>query len=270
MSEPAAPHTAADTDRGDAVDAFHDGAFAVRQPRRGGHRAGLDALLVAAAVPADAAGLLVDLGAGVGVAGLAALARAPELAAALVERDAATAALARASLALPGNAALARRARIVEVDVTAPAALRAAAGLAAGAADWVILNPPFHPAGRVRVSPAAGRRAAHVAAAGDLDAWLRVAAWALKPDGRVALIYRADALPAVLAALAGRFGGLVLHPIHPRAGTPAHRIVVTGRRGSRALPAILPGLVLHPPGSNLYLPAADAILRGRAGLACGP
>lgn len=245
---------------------LHDGAFAVLQPRRGGHRAGLDALLVAAAVPDDATGHLVDLGAGVGTAGLAALARVPGLTATLVERDAATVALAGAGLALPDNAGLAVRTSIAAVDVTAPAAARVAAGWMAGAADWVILNPPFHPAGRVRVSPADSRRAAHVAADGDLDAWLRAAAWALKPDGRVALIYRADALAAVLAALAGRFGAVAVTPIHPRADAPAHRIVVTGRRGSRAAPEIRPGLVLHPDGSNLYLPAADAILRGRTGL----
>lgn len=248
------------------VTRLHDGAFVVLQPRRGGHRAGLDALLVAAAVPGDATGHLVDLGAGVGTAGLAALARVPGLTATLVERDPAAVALARAGLALPENGDFAARASVAAVDVTAPAAARAAAGWMAGAADWVILNPPFHPAGRVRVSPAPGRRAAHVAADGDLDAWLRAAAWALKPDGRAALIYRADALANVLAALAGRFGAIDLTPIHPRADAPAHRIVVTGRRGSRAAPQIRPGLVLHPDGSNLYLPTADAILRGRAGL----
>lgn len=245
---------------------FHDGAFAVWQPRSGGHRAGLDALLLAAAIPSEATGLVADFGAGVGVAGLAALARAPGLTAVLVERDSATAAQARASLLLPETAALASRARIAEVDVTARAAARTAAGLVEGGADWVILNPPFHPAGRVRVSPDEPRRAAHVANDGDLDAWLRVAAWALKPDGRVALIYRADALTTVLAALSGRFGAVTITPIHPRADAVAHRIVVTARRGSRALPSIRPGLVLHPADGNLYLPAADVILRGQAGL----
>ncbi|MBP0652303.1 hypothetical protein J8J40_35105, partial [Mycobacterium tuberculosis] len=72
------------------------------------------------------------------------------------------------------------------------------------------MNPPFHPAGAVRVSPSTGRRAAHVAADGDLVAWLRAACWALKPDGRLALIYRADALAAVLDGLAGRFGGVAI------------------------------------------------------------
>ncbi|MBP0651390.1 methyltransferase, partial [Mycobacterium tuberculosis] len=85
---------------------FLDDAFRVLQPRQG-HRAGLDALLLAAAVPTDATGVLADFGAGVGVAGLAALTRAPALTAVLVERDPVTAAWARRSLALPGNAALA-------------------------------------------------------------------------------------------------------------------------------------------------------------------
>ncbi|TIT88992.1 MAG: methyltransferase, partial [Mesorhizobium sp.] len=57
-----APDTPAHT-----VDAFHRGRFWLVQPRSG-HRAGMDAMMLAAAVPSSFAGRLADFGAGAGAA----------------------------------------------------------------------------------------------------------------------------------------------------------------------------------------------------------
>ena len=57
------------------LDAFLGGRLTLRQ-LPSGHRAGTDAVLLAACVPPNAKGLGVDVGAGVGAAGLSALARA--------------------------------------------------------------------------------------------------------------------------------------------------------------------------------------------------
>ncbi|MEJ1157804.1 tRNA1(Val) (adenine(37)-N6)-methyltransferase [Prosthecomicrobium sp. N25] len=247
------------------LDRFLGGRLAIEQPGRGRHRAGLDAILLAALVPPDAAGHLVDLGAGVGTAGLAAAIRAPGLRVTLVERDPAAVALARANAARPENGLLGR-VMVAEADVTAREAAREAAGLARESADWVILNPPFFAPGAVNASPAAARAAAHVLPEGGLAAWLRTAAALARPGGRLAVVFRADGLAEILAGLAGRFGAAAVRPVHPRAGEAAHRILVTATKGSRAAPGILPGLVLHPPGSSRYLDEADAVLRGEAGL----
>ena len=51
-------------------DAFLGGQLRLRQPRSG-HRAGHDAMLLAAATPARSGDRVVDFGAGVGAAGLA-------------------------------------------------------------------------------------------------------------------------------------------------------------------------------------------------------
>jgi tRNA1(Val) A37 N6-methylase TrmN6 len=70
-----------------------------------------------------------------------------------------------------------------------------------------------------------------------------------------------------MAALADRIGEIAIFPLFPRAGIAAHRLIVTGVKGSRAAPRILPGMVLHPDGgSGRYLPEADAILKGDRGL----
>src|SRR5438105_5275830 len=98
-------------------DAILGGRLVLRQRRRG-HRVGHDAILLAAATGGRAGEQAVDLGAGVGAAGLALAVRVPGLAVTLVERDPALVALATAN----GRAnALADRVRAVALDVTAPA-----------------------------------------------------------------------------------------------------------------------------------------------------
>lgn len=250
------------------LDRFHDGRVLIEQPAKGRHRAGLDAVLLAAVVPSDATGRLVDLGAGVGTAGLLAAARAPGLAVVLAERDDEAVSLARANASRAENAAFGPRVTVSAVDVLRRGAIRDAA-LPRESFDRVIVNPPFFAPGSVRPSPDARRAAAHVFAEGTLADWMRVAASVLAPKGRLGLIFRGDGLDEILDALAGRFGDVALRPVHPRADAPAHRLLVTATKGSRARPSILPGLVLHPADSDLYLPEADAILRGRADLSGG-
>ena len=93
-------------------DAFLGGQLRLRQPKSG-HRAGHDAMLLAAATPARAGDRVVDFGAGVGAAGLAVARRIPGIGLVLVEIDAGLADLAR------GNAAANRLlADIVVLDVT--------------------------------------------------------------------------------------------------------------------------------------------------------
>src|SRR5258708_28337702 len=85
-------------------DAVLGGALRLRQPRRG-HRVGHDAILLAAACPAHGSEHVVDLGAGVGAAGLAVAARAPGVTVTLVEIDPDLAVLAADNARLNGLAA---------------------------------------------------------------------------------------------------------------------------------------------------------------------
>src|SRR5437764_8210097 len=93
-------------------DAFLGGRLRLRQPRAG-HRAGHDAVLLAAATAARAGQRVVDFGAGVGAAGLALASRVSGLDLVLVEIDPRLAALARDNAALNDIAA-----RVVVLDVT--------------------------------------------------------------------------------------------------------------------------------------------------------
>jgi tRNA1(Val) A37 N6-methylase TrmN6 len=246
------------------TDGFLGGAVTLVQPRRG-HRAGLDAALLQALAPSNATGLAIDLGAGVGAVAFSVAARAQALTVVGVERDPALVAFGTQALTLPQNARFARRVRLVAADVTEGRSVAEAIGLGDSRADWVLMNPPFDAEGRGSPSPDAARRDAHVAEPGALKAWIARAAVLLAPGGRLALIYRGDALTEVLQALPAGFGAVRIWPVHPSENAAAARILVTARRGSRAPLAIMPGLVLHQPDGS-WAPRADEILRGKAEL----
>ncbi len=234
-------------------DSLLGGAVRLLQPVRG-HRAGTDAVLLAAAAPASTGDVVTDAGAGTGAVGLMIAARlAVRLI--LVERDAALADLCRRNLALNG-----REGHVAAADLLDRHSW-AAAGLAAGAADLVVTNPPFLEAGRGRPSPDPARAAAHVLPAGGHGVWLQSCATLLRPGGRLALVQRADRLAAILAGLEGGFGAIVLRFVQPRAQESAIRVLVRAVKGSRAPLAILPPLVLHD-ADGAFTPEAAALHRG--------
>lgn len=247
------------------IDAFHRGAYWLVQPARGAHRAGMDAMMLAAAVPAGFSGRLADLGAGAGAAGLAVAARCPAARVVLVERAPEMADCARRGIAHEGNAAIAGRASVLEADVTERGAARRAAGLGDNAFDFAVMNPPFNPPGDRR-SPDALREAAHAMEAGLFEAWLRTAAAIVRPGGGLALIARPESLGEILLALERRFGAVEIRPIHPRCDAPAIRVVLRGVRASRARLTLRAPLFLHPDASPGFTAEADAINNGRVTL----
>lgn len=249
---------------GHSVDAFHRGRFHLVQPEKG-HRAGMDALILAACVPSGFAGSVVDLGAGSGAAGLAVLSRCAGARATLVEREPEMVEAARLTLALPENLEFASRATILPADIELSGKVRVTAGLADNAFDFAVMNPPFNSAGD-RATPDALRKSAHVMTDGLLEAWIRTAAAILKPDGAFAIIARPVSLPEVLAAIERRFGGAEIMLVYPRSDAAAIRFVLRARRGSRAKLAFAPPLMLHAATGNGLTPRADAIINGETGL----
>jgi len=244
-----------------SLDAILGGRLKLRQ-MRDGHRVGLDAILLAAAAGAPVA-RIADVGAGVGAVGLALLQRWPQASGALIEIDPELAALAEENAALNG---LAARARVIVADALDPKSRRAA-GLADETADLVVTNPPYLAAEAARVSPDARRARAHVAGGGAaaLAEWVVACLALLAPGGRFVMIHRADALPSLLPAFAGRIGDLALRPVHPRADAPAIRLLISGTKGSKAPLRLLPGLTLHE-ADGAATPLAAAIQRGEAEL----
>ncbi|OXS99569.1 hypothetical protein B7H23_15680 [Notoacmeibacter marinus] len=252
-----------DAGTGTTLDAFHRGRFHLVQPKKRGHRAGLDAMLLASALPRTFRGKTVDLGAGSGAAGLAVLSRCPAAETVLVENAPPMIACAEATLAHPENKELAARATLIPANVAAPAQHRRDAGLTDNSADAVILNPPFNdPRDRSTTDPL--RRDAHVMTETLLEDWLRTAAAVARAGAWCALICRPRHLDEALGAMRGRFGGLVLRFVQPRAATPAIRLIMRGRRNDRAPLTVHPPLVLHGDDGSAFTSEANALINGEA------
>jgi tRNA1(Val) A37 N6-methylase TrmN6 len=240
-------------------DAFLGGQLRLRQPKTG-HRAGHDAMLLAAATPARSAQRVVDLGAGVGAAGLAVAKRVAGVKLVLVEIDEGLAALARSNAASNAIAA-----EILVLDVTSSAEAFARAGLAPDSVDLVLMNPPFNDSSRHRASPDKAREIAHVATAATLEGWIHASRRILKSGGVLTLIWRADGLAEVLAALDRGFGSLTVLPVHADASAPAIRVLIRAIKGGKAPLRIQAGLVLNDE-SGVPNQQAQEILAGKGSL----
>ena len=230
-------------------DRFLGGRVLVRQPLDG-FRAGLDAVMLAAAVPARAGETALELGAGAGTASLCLVNRVGLLSVTGIEIDPALMDLANANAAANG---MSDRISFRAGDVLdPPAALRRPF-------DHVFCNPPFHEG---EVSPDDGRARA-LQDGGRLTDWLAAGLKRTASGGTFTAILRADRLAEALTALPE--GGVTVFPLWPRAGVAAKRVIVQARRGRRAPLQMLPGLVLHA-AEGRYTPEADAVLREGASL----
>lgn len=257
-------------DQATTVDAFLGGAVEIEQPAKG-YRAGLDAVLLAASVdgslPIPASPLRVlDVGAGVGTAGLCLAARLKTADVTLLERDPHLIRLADANIT---RNRLTGRARTVSVDVLAPALASATPSLPDASFDVAISNPPYLAEGRHRPSANDIKAASHAMPSDGLDRWLRFMARMTRPGGTAFIIHRADCLDALIPAFARRFGDLLILPLHPRQDAAASRVVVRGTKASRAPLKIAPGRVLHD-ADGAFTPDIKEVLAAPRGLAWIP
>ena len=245
-------------------DAFLGGALNILQPRKG-YRAGIDAVLLAAAVPVveNRVERVLDAGAGAGVVGLCIARRVSTVQVTLVENDPFLVELARANVA---RNSLRERVIVVAADVTGPATDLAAAGLTPDSFEHVVANPPYHVEGRGRRPQHAIKANAHAMPEGSLARWVQFLTRVAAPHGTLTMVHRPEALPELLRLLEGRFGALEILPLHPRQGEPAVRIILRGKKGSRAPLVLKSGLVLHEEDGNGFRPDIARVLREGAAL----
>jgi tRNA1(Val) A37 N6-methylase TrmN6 len=240
-------------------DAFLGGRLRLWQPRRG-YRAATDPVLLAAFVPARTGEKVLDLGCGAGAAALCLAARVPGLVLHGIELQPEYAELARRNA--DANAVAMT---VHEGDLRHPPAPLARIGF-----DHVLANPPFHPAAATGARDPGRDRAFREGAAG-LGDWVDAGLRRLVPGGRLVLIHRTARLPDILAALAGRAGGIEVLPLAGRASRPAHRILIRARKGSGEPLRLWPPLTLHQGSSHIedgesYTAPAQGILRDGAEL----
>lgn len=239
--------------------AFLGGALQILQPREG-YRAAIDAVCLAAAVPARPGQRVLDIGMGVGVAGLCLSKRVSsiELHGLEIQADLADLAVENA-----------RRNEIDDVHVICGDILEPPPELEGEGFDHVLTNPPFHDFHKAISPPNESKSRAHMhGGAGFIASWLSQSIVFLKSHGTLTLVYPAEYLDDLLASLSGPLGNLVVFPLWPGGGKPAKRIIISGQKGASGALRLLPGLRLHAPPRRYSL-EAEAILRDGEGIDLG-
>ncbi|MEP4036867.1 methyltransferase [Pseudophaeobacter sp.] len=239
---------------------FLGGRVQLWQPREG-YRAGVDPVLLAAALPARAGERVLELGCGGGQALLCLGERVPGLRLTGVELQSDYADLARRN-AVQNQQSV----EVIEADLAAlPNDLRQRQF------DQVLANPPYYRAGAHSPAEDTGRQ---IALGGDtpLELWIDVAARRLTHKGYLHMIQRADRLPEILTACQGRLGSVEVLPLAPRQGRPAELVLLRARKGGRADFRLHAPLILHEGTRHLadvesYRAEVRAILREGAALA---
>ncbi len=214
-------------------DDFLGGAIQLFQPSKG-YRAGIDPVLLAATIPAQAGQSVLELGCGVGAVSLCLGRRVADVDLVGVEIQPDYAELARRNAAhndLPFQ--------VVTADIQA-----LPVGMRTRQFDHVCANPPYFD--RNETTPARDRgRETAMGLSVDLSVWVQTAAKRLKPKGYAHFIFRAAGLAQLLAALPKSLGSVVVTPIIPRAGRDAVLVIVHARKNGRAALRLESPIVLH-------------------------
>ena len=219
------------------------------QPEEG-LRTTSDAVLLAAACPVRAGESLLDLGCGVGSAGLCVLARVDGVALTGLDIQADHIDLARDNAFENGFAG---SANFLVHDVREDLDRRF---------DHVICNPPYLEAGTHIPSPSFSKAMAKGEAV--LEDWVSSAHRCVKSRGSFTLIHRADQIDRIIRELGRKFGGIEIIPLWPRVGEDAKRVIVRSVKDSKSPAIVRSGLVLHEGGNHTK--GAEAIFRRGKGL----
>lgn len=225
---------------------------------RGGYRAAIDPVLLAASIAATSGQNVLELGSGGGAAALCLAARAPGVAITGLEMQTDLVDLARRSADLNG---LGGRVRFIVGDLLSPPV-----EIVAGSFDHVMGNPPYLAVDSGHPPPDRGKAMANVEGAATLAHWIDSAIAMVRSKGGVSIIHRADRVDEIIACMHGKLGAITIMPLWPAVGKVAKRVIVQGRKGVSTPAMILPGLILHE-SDGRYTAAAEAVLRDGGALA---
>jgi len=219
-----------------------------------GFRSGLDAVFLAAAVPAEAGDRVHEAGSGAGAGALCVAARTNGAQVTGLEIQPQLTTLAKTNAGLNG---FSDRVHFYSGDITAPPQEITSAD----PYDHIMMNPPYQERGKARASPVRAKHLSRMEENGTLEDWIGYGLGVLKPHGSISIVHRADRLDDLLACLRNRAGEIAVFPLWPGEGKAAKRVVLRARKGVRSRLRMLPGMVLHRPDGS-YTEAAQQVLRG--------
>lgn len=227
-----------------------------------GFRTSMDSVMLGSACPAKSGNTILDLGCGVGSAGLCTLKRIKgiNLTGVDIQTDHIDLAKQNAAINNMSNRAVFICSDIKELNL-------------GNKFDHIICNPPYMEAGAHIHSPSKAKAKAmgHINEDITLKDWISCAHRHIKGQGSLTLIHDAGQIDNISHSLYGqnggkRFGGVEIIPIYPRTGTPAKRVIIRAYKHKKSPAIIHQGIIMHETNGD-YTKAADEILRNAGSLA---
>jgi len=242
-------------------DRLLNGRVTIVQPK-GGYRAAIDPIFLAAAVPTTSGDRVLDLGSGTGAASLCLAARVPGVHVTGLELQRDLVDLADLSARQSG---LESATEFVEGDI-----LDLPGACTDQAFDHVIANPPYMAQGSGFPPPDPIKAVAHVEGEAGLADWVSFAVSLVKSRGTVTFVHRYDRREELIEALSPHLKAIFVYPLWPKKeGEGAKRILVQAWDSNKERIETSKGLVLHQADGS-YTAGANAILREAEALTISP
>ena len=224
----------------------------------GGFRTSTDSVLLGASCPVKNGESLLDLGCGVGSAGLCALKRVEG--ATLLGLDIQNDHVEMAKKNALENE-MSERADFIHHDIRESADM--------GSFNHVICNPPYKETGAHISSPSKKKAVAmgHQDAGQSLQDWISFA-WAhIKGQGSLSMIHEASKTDEIIhnlySAKGGRrFGKVEIFPIFSKKGQAANRVIIRAWKHKKSGSILHRGIVMHNSDGS-YSKDAEAVLRDK-------
>jgi tRNA1Val (adenine37-N6)-methyltransferase len=221
----------------ETVESLFGGRLKILQKEKG-YRYTIDSILLAHFVELREDERLLELGAGSGVISLLLSFRCPTLRATGIEIQEDLAGMAGRSVQLNG---MEGRVEILHGDTR-----KADDFLEARSYDVAVFNPPYRKMGSGRMNPQAEKALARHEIAGSVADFLRAAAHALKPGGRVCLIYPClRMVEAIHQMRSKKLEPKRLRMVHSRPGSRGDFILAEGLKGGGEELSVLPPLFIR-------------------------